>query len=356
MKQLPSMESQPVRMGVFLVLLVGVTAVFFGLISNFLMACFWSSIFAILFSGVYKWLVVKFGDRPSLAAFTTSLIILFSVVIPIGLISLAVFKESKEIYSNIEQGSLDPSEILHRLQERLPGLERTLRRVGVEPNEFYDRVESMFASAISSLGESMWRYTQGAIKLIVDFFLILYLTFFLVRDGDKLMLAIRNTLPMGNRIEDMLFKKFVQVSRATLKGTVIVASCQGLIGGILFAAVGINGAVLWGVLMGLLSLLPVGGSSLVWVPAAVIMFVQGFIAEGIIIVVVGALGIGLIDNLLRPLLVARETQMPDYLILLATLGGLTLFGLSGFIIGPVIAALFLICWGIAGELFGGREG
>lgn len=356
MKQLPQSETVPVRRGLFLFLVIGVTAVFFGLISNFLMACFWSAIFAILFSGLYRWLVEKFGGRESLAAFTTSVIILFSVVIPITLISLAVLKESKEIYGSIEEGSLDPSEILLRVQERLPGVERVLNRIGVQPTEFYDRVEKMFASGVSSLGGSMWKYTQGAIKTVVDFFLILYLTFFLVRDGDKLMLSIRNTLPMGNRIEEMLFKKFVQVSRATLKGTVIVAACQGLIGGILFAAVGIKGAVLWGVMMGLLSLLPIGGSALVWVPAAVIMMVQGNVVEGIIMVVVGVLGIGLIDNLLRPLLVARETKMPDYLILLATLGGLAWFGLSGFIIGPVIAALFLICWEIAGEQFGGKEG
>jgi predicted PurR-regulated permease PerM len=124
---------------------------------------------------------------------------------------------------------------------------------------------------------------------------------------------------------------------------------------VLFAILGIQAAVLWGVLMGLLSLLPVGGSGLVWAPTAIIMFAQGNITEGIVIVIVGFLGIGLVDNLLRPILVGMETKMPDYLVLLATLGGLVWFGLSGFVLGPVIAAFFITIWKITGEQFGGKE-
>ncbi len=126
------------------------------------------------------------------------------------------------------------------------------------------------------------------------------------------------------------------MARATLKGTLVVAIIQGTIGGITFAALGIPGAIVWGVIMILLSLLPVGGSMFVWVPTAIVLFASGQVMEGVILVIVGALFIGLIDNLLRPRLVGRETKMPDYLVLLATLGGLAQFGLTGFIIGPVM--------------------
>jgi predicted PurR-regulated permease PerM len=179
--------------------------------------------------------------------------------------------------------------------------------------------------------------------------------YFWIRDGEKILNAVRNSIPVGQEIETMLFRKFAQVSRATLRGTVIVAMCQGLIGGILFGVLDIQGAVLWGVLMGVLSLLPVGGSAIIWAPTAFILFAQGHVTESIIIVIVGTLGIGLIDNILRPILVGREAKMPDYLVLLATIGGIAWFGLSGFIIGPVIAALFITCWEITGELFGGKE-
>ena len=355
MKGLTPAESLPVRRGMFLFLLLVVSVMFFGLIFGFLMACFWAAIFALLFKGVFIWLTGKLNGRRSLAAFITTLIILFSAVIPLGLLSIAVVNESKGLYRSIEQGNIDPSAILQRLEDQLPGIEAMLTKMGVDLDQVYQRANAAFTSAISSIGKSMWRYTQDAINFVIQFTLMLYLLYFLVRDGDKIVLAIRNALPMGNKIEELLFRKFGQVARATLKGTVIVATCQGTIGGVLFAILGIQGAVLWGVLMALLSLLPIGGSGIVWAPTAVIMFVQGHIADGIIIVVVGFLGIGLIDNLLRPILVSHDTKIPDYIVLLATLGGLAWFGLSGFIIGPVIAALFMICWEITGELYGGKE-
>lgn len=355
MKRHETIESAGIRRNMFLFLLMLVTISFFGLIFNLLMACFWASIFAILFQGVFVWLTGKVKGRRSLAALLTTLIILFAVVIPLGLISIAVVNESKTLYASIEQGSIDPSSILKTIEDRIPTLERVLNEWGIDLDEVYQRVETFFASVISTIGQGMWQYTQDAIGFIVQFVLMLYLLFFLVRDGDKVVMTIRNTLPMGNKIEDVLFKKFAQVARATLKGTVIVAACQGTMGGVLFAILGIQGAVLWGVLMGLLSLLPIGGSGLVWVPTAIVMFIQGHVTEGIVIVIVGLLGIGLIDNLLRPILVGRETKMPDYVVLLATLGGLTWFGLSGFILGPVIAALFITCWQITGDMFGGKE-
>jgi predicted PurR-regulated permease PerM len=350
----PKLESTSVRQGMFLLLLFAVSVVFLGLISSFLMACFWAAIFAILFQGVFSWLTRKLRGRRSLAALMTSLIIMVSVVIPIGLISIAVVDQSRLLYDSIQNGDIDPGAIIKAIEQRVPVVQDLLGRIGMDMSSLRGKMESFITSAISLAGQSTWRYTQGAIGFVVEFFLMLYLLYFWVRDADKIVQGIRDAIPMGSSIEDKLFKKFAQVARATLKGTVIVAACQGLIGGMLFAILGIKAAVLWGVVMGVLSLLPVGGSAIIWVPAAIIMFVQGHTADGIIILVVGTLGIGLIDNLLRPILVGRETQMPDYLILLSTLGGITWFGLSGFIIGPVIAALFVICWEITGEMFGGN--
>ena len=141
-----------------------------------------------------------------------------------------------------------------------------------------------------------------------------------------------------------MFERFADVSRATVKGTLIVAGIQGAIGGLAFWALGIESAVFWGVVMGVLSLLPAIGAFLVWGPAAAILFATGSPVRAVILVVVGALGIGLVDNLLRPILVGRDARMPDYLVLLATLGGIAAFGLSGFVIGPMVAAFFLVVW------------
>jgi len=149
--------------------------------------------------------------------------------------------------------------------------------------------------------------------------------------------------------------RFAQVSKATLKGTLVVALVQGSIGGIVFACLGIPAALLWGVAMTLLALLPVGGSAIVWFPTVIILLAQGHTYKALILLVIGVLIIGLVDNLLRPLLVGRDTEMPDYLVLLSTLGGITYFGLSGFVIGPTIAALFITVWEMMGKDYGGKS-
>jgi predicted PurR-regulated permease PerM len=176
------------------------------------------------------------------------------------------------------------------------------------------------------------------------FFLMLYLLFFFMRDGEHLLEVIVRALPLGDDRERELFRKFAQVSRATVKGTLVIGFIQGALGGMMFAILGIQGAVFWGVVMSVLSLLPVVGTGLVWGPAALILIANGAWQKGAVLIVFGVLVIGLVDNLLRPILIGRDTKMPDYLVLLSTLGGLTVFGVSGFVIGPVIAALFLTVW------------
>ena len=165
-----------------------------------------------------------------------------------------------------------------------------------------------------------------------------------MRDGEHLLEVIVRALPLGDDRERELFRKFAEVSRATVKGTLVIGFIQGVLGGMMFAILGIQGAVFWGVVMLVLSLLPVVGTGLVWGPAALILIANGAWQKGAFLIAFGVLVIGLVDNLLRPIIVGRETKMPDYLVLLSTLGGLTVFGVSGFVIGPVIAALFLTVW------------
>lgn len=345
-----------VRRASFFTLLLLVTAAFFGLVSDFLMACFWAAILAIIFKGVHHLLQERWPERRNLTSLLTTLFIILVVIIPVTVVSILVIRESATIYEAIENGDLQPTAVLDQIKQKLPAVERTLERFGYTQEELNQRLNNLTTTIVQGAGDLALRYTQNAIKVVIHFTLMIYLLFFLLRDGNAIMRAIQRALPLGDKLEEQLFKRFADVARATLKGTVIVATIQGSIGGILFAILDIPGAVFWGVVMILLSLLPVGGSAIVWVPAAAILFIQGEVTKAIIIVAVGALIIGLVDNVLRPRLVSRDTQMPDYLILLATLGGLAWFGISGFIIGPVIAALFLTCWEITGRVFGEKEG
>jgi predicted PurR-regulated permease PerM len=141
-----------------------------------------------------------------------------------------------------------------------------------------------------------------------------------------------------------LLGKFTTVVRATVKGNIAVAAMQGTLGGLIFSFLGIQGALLWGFVMAFLSLLPAVGASLIWGPVAIYFLLTGSIWQGLILTAFGVLVIGLVDNLLRPVLVGKDTQIPDYVVLISTLGGMVLFGLNGFVIGPVIAALFIAAW------------
>jgi predicted PurR-regulated permease PerM len=151
---------------------------------------------------------------------------------------------------------------------------------------------------------------------------------------------------MGDARERMLFAKFGEVTRATIKGNLVIAVIQGTLGGLIFWVLGIPGALLWGVVMAVLSLIPAVGPAIVWVPVSLYLFATGDNVKGIVLVAFGAGVIGLVDNILRPILVGRDTKLPDYIVLLSTLGGLGLFGINGFVIGPLVAALFIAFWGI----------
>ena len=190
--------------------------------------------------------------------------------------------------------------------------------------------------------------------MTIYFFLMLYLLYFFLRDGGKILDGMVRALPFGDERERHLLERFAEVSRATIKGTLAVGIVQGTIGGIMFWAFGIGAAVLWGVVMALFSIIPAIGPAFIWLPAAIILIANGQIIQGIVMIVVGSLIIGLVDNLLRPVLVGRDTQMPDYLILLSTLGGLTAFGISGIVLGPIIAAFFLSMWEMAEEEYAGE--
>lgn len=338
----------------FLLLVFLVTAAFFGLIGEYLLAIFWAVVLAILFHNTYRWFLAKTKGRENLASLFTLLTILLLVVIPLLVIAASITTQGIEVYQKISSGELDIRQPIEEIQQRIPTADRWLNRVGLSVEEIRTNIEESAASLAQLATNRVLGFTQNTLGFLVQFSLMLYILFFFMRDGAKILQAATRVMPLDDQDEWDLMYRFASVARATAKGSLIVALCQGTIGGILFWAVGIPGALLWGVLMTLLSLLPVG-SGLIWGPAAIILFIQGEIIRAVVVLVVGVLLIGLIDNFLRPRLVGQDTKMPDYLILVSTLGGLTWFGLSGFVLGPIIAALFVTCWQMLGKNYGGGK-
>jgi predicted PurR-regulated permease PerM len=236
--------------------------------------------------------------------------------------------------------------VLSNLQAALPPwVQHWLDRLGVGNFELMrGRLVEVLRQAGQVIAGKALSIGQDTLRLFVSAGIMLYVLFFLFRDGRAIARNIRAAMPLSEEYNAELTQRFAAVVRATVKGNIVIAIVQGVIGGVAFWLLGIKGALLWGTLMTFLSLLPAVGSALVWVPAAAYLILTGATAKGIGLVLVGVLVIGLIDNLLRPILVGRDTRLPDYVVLISTIGGIALFGINGFVIGPLIAALFMAAW------------
>jgi predicted PurR-regulated permease PerM len=328
----------------FLLLVALTTVAFLALIGGFLMPVFWAAVLATVFFPLQSRYVVALGGRRSLAAVTTMLTIITLVVVPLFLVGLAMSREAVELHDQITSGAIDLQAPLRFLRRITPLASDYLGRFGVDVEGLTQRLSTSAVAVSQFIAARALGIGQDVLRITALFFLTLYILFFFLRDGRQLVATLIRVLPLGDVRERQLLAKFAEVSLATIKGTLVVGVVQGAIGAVLFWALGIPAPVFWGTLMAVFSVLPAVGPGLVWLPAAVILLGMGQIVKGIILMAAGVLVIGLVDNVLRPILVGRDTQMPDYLVLLATLGGLAVFGVSGFVIGPVLAAFFLVVW------------
>jgi predicted PurR-regulated permease PerM len=329
---------------VFLGLVLGTTVLFIWMVRGFLLPVFWAAVFAMLFQPLFLWLTRRLGGRRGFAALLTTLSVIVVVLVPAALLVAAVAQQGLALYQRIASGEINANAPIEFVERFLPRLTGTLTHYGIDIERMRTSLEGAAGAATQYIAGRALAAGQNALTIAILFGLMLYLLFFFLRDGEFITRMLIRAIPMGDVRERRLFAKIAEVSRATVKGTVVVAAVQGAFGGFLFALVGIEAAVFWGVAMGFLSLIPAVGPAIVWIPAAVILIATGAFWKGILVIAGGTLVIGLVDNVLRPILVGRDTKIPDYLVLLATLGGLTVFGLAGFIAGPVIAGLFLVTW------------
>lgn len=330
----------------FLGFLVLVSVIFLWLLKPFLGPIFWAVAIAIIFSPVRRWLQRQFPGKSNTTALLTLLVCAVIVIIPLIFTISSVVGQVAEFYQRVESGEIVLGNYFERLQQAFPSLPAWLERVGADIESIKKSVAEGAMAVGKGLAQRSLIFGQNTFAFALDIGVMLYVAFFFLRDGDSIVALLYRALPLGDARERLLFDKFAEVIRATVKGNLVVSLVQGTIGGVTFALLGIQAALLWGVVMAVASLLPAIGAAIVWVPVAIYLITTGDYVRAGILIAVGALVIGLIDNILRPILVGRDTKLPDYLILLSTLGGLVLFGINGFVIGPLIAALFIAFWGI----------
>lgn len=331
-----------------LIWLVVLASIGFALILwPFIGAVLWAVFIAIVFHPVHLRVQGQTGQRrPNLAALLTLGLIVLIVIVPLALVGTSVVQEAAALVEKLRSGQVPFAEYFQRMVDALPGWARgLLERLGIiDLAALQQFASNLFTRSGQAIGTHILGIGQNTLDFVVAFFLMLYLLFFLLRDGVDLSRRMIEMSPLARLHTSRLFGQFVTVVRATVKGNIVIALIQGTLGGIAFAVLGLPGAVLWGALMALLSLLPAVGAALVWAPVALYYAATGAWSGAIGLTLWGVLAIGLVDNLLRPLLVGKDTRMPDYLVLIATIGGISVFGLNGFVIGPVIAAVFLVAW------------
>lgn len=332
----------------FFALVVLVSVAFIWLVLPWYGSVLWAVILALLFRPLQVWLERRFGGRRSLAAFVSVLACICIVVIPGVLILAALAREASALTASISSREFDPAALLDQVRAALPaGARHVLSSLNLgDFGDMQSGITSFLENVSQTIATRAFTITQGTAQLFVSFGVMLYLLFFLFRDGPALAATIRRASPLSDHHTGKLIEEFEAVMRATVKGNIIIAVIQGTIGGLAFAALGIRAALLWGVLMALLSLVPAVGASLVWLPVSLYLLISGEVLRGVALMLVGMLVISLIDNFLRPPLVGKSTRLPDYLVLLSTVGGLTLVGVNGFVIGPLIAALFVAVWSL----------
>ncbi|MDP2006814.1 MAG: AI-2E family transporter [Rubrivivax sp.] len=329
-------------------LLLAVTLALGWVLQPFAGAILWGAIVALLFAPWNRWLLPRVGRRRSWAAGLTLLLVGLVVVLPLLLLLAALGNEAATLYERVQSNELRPTQYFREIFGALPSWVRELLdRFGLFNFTALQRwLNALLLQGSRLLGAQAFGIGQDTLDFVLGVCIAPYLAFFLLRDGEALVRLLRRAVPLAPQHTQELVDKFSTVIRATVRGNFVVALIQGALGGLAFWALDVGAVLLWTALMAALSLLPAVGAALVWAPVALYFLVTGAVWQGWALVAWGVLVIGLADNVLRPMLVGRDTRLPDWLVLLSTLGGMAVMGVNGFVLGPAVAAMFMAVWHI----------
>lgn len=338
------------RRFVLLALAIGISLLFLRMIAAFVMALLLAAIFAGLAQPLYRWLLRLFGHRRGLAAASVVLIVVLLIVGPVtaflGVVVVQAVDVSRSVTPWVQQELEDPSHLQGYL-DRVP----LLAALSPYRDELLAKAGQLAAQVAKFVASKVAAGARGTAQFLLALFVMLYAMFFFLRDGRAVLDKVLYYLPLSNEDEDRLLDRFTSVTRATLKGTLVIGMLQGLLAGAAFAVAGIKGSVFWGTIVAVLSIIPGVGGALVWVPIVVYLGLVGRIGAAVAVGAWCAVVVGTIDNLLRPRLVGQDTKLSDVIILISTLGGIAMFGAVGIVIGPIVAALFVTVWEIYGVAF-----
>lgn len=344
------MTKESFRRVSILIIALAISALFISMIRGFLIAIIMAALFTDLLNPIYKKIRKWLKGHKSPAAMLTTLIFILIILIPLAGLTLVLVEQaisaSKSVIPIVNQLIADPTSVMAKV-ESIPIVSK------IFPD--HEKLVTVIGNIVKALGNivvvGLTGFSTGTAGFIFSLFIFLFTLYYFLIYGKEYLERLLYYLPLKNEDEKLLLSRFSRVTKATLKGTLLIGLIQGGLGALGMAMTGIPNVVFWGVIMVVFSVIPALGPALIWIPASLFLILQGNTWSGIILILWGAIVIGNIDNLLRPKLVGKDAQMPDLMILFGTLGGLSMFGMIGVIIGPIIAGLFLTLWEIFGQAY-----
>ncbi|OGY87440.1 MAG: hypothetical protein A2233_00810 [Candidatus Kerfeldbacteria bacterium RIFOXYA2_FULL_38_24] len=328
------MDFKKIQTVAFFALLIGISILFYRLVAPYLFAIFWAAIIASIFYPLYKKLLKKIKS-PKLSAGLTLVVAILVVLIPLSFILGLVAKQAVDTYNKFNNPTTLTS--LQSYAENFVA-NNTVQKIIGQVN-LQEKIKTVTTTISTNSLSWLKTGSQNTLALLLQAFIMLYSLYYFLKDGDRWLRHLMHLLPFGDNNEAVLYEKFASTGKATLKGTILIGSIQGIFGGILFFIVGIPSAVFWALIMIVMSIIPAVGSFIILYPAALYLIIIGHVWQALVIII-GSVLIGFIDNLLRPPLVGKDMELPPLIIFFATIGGLSVFGISGVVIGPIIAAFF----------------
>jgi predicted PurR-regulated permease PerM len=332
---------------VFIIFLALVSVfLLYNVLSPFLESILWAVLLALFFYPLYRRLQRFLKRGGALPALVMTLFVLGAIVLPFSFLLASLAVEAVRVYHQVED--LIQTGQLQALFDK--SLETpTVRRIWESLSSTFDLSETRpFDLVLKNLQQlSKVLLTQasmilkGLTSMVAGFFFTLLSLFYLFKDGDRFLEAFKEVVPLRAAERDILLLRFKEMIEATFLGGILIAGIQGCLGGIAFWVLGLSSPLFWGTLMAFLSLIPIGGTALVWAPAAVILLVKGAYLKGILLLAFGILGISTVDNFLRPVLISAKTNIHPLLLFFSVLGGIQAFGFIGLIVGPLTVTFFL---------------
>ena len=344
------MQQDRINQIVLILMVIGISALFFSMIQPFLMAIFLAGLFSALARPVYRRFRILFRGHRHLASAVTLVLMIVVVLIPLFFLISTVVGQAIDVGQKVTpwiRMNLEQPDRFNAYLEGLPFYEY------LEPyrGEVLERAGKIVGSVSNWVVGGLSQATLGTANFVFMTFVFLYTMYFFQMEGHKLVRKVLYYLPLDGDDESLMLDKFTSVSRAMIKGTFLIGILQGGLAGIAFAVAGLENAVFWGTVMAVLSIIPSVGSALVWIPASIILIMQDNMAAGVGLLAFCGLIVGSLDNVLRPMLVGKDTKMHELMIFFGTLGGIFMFGIPGMLIGPLIASLFITIWELYGIAF-----